>query len=184
MKSTAGERSASPAFAPNPILELEQAIRRVRPARLVRRRSDSSLVCTPAAIDPRTDASGVWLVAAYDEELLTGLIQEPMVNVSFDVRDDTWLSLSGIARATRNRDLIARMWSASWRPVFAARDVDPAPTREDPRLILIHVDVRRAERISGSPPRATVLFERYHRTRGGPGGGPAANLELRPRRHW
>jgi general stress protein 26 len=184
MKSTAGDPPVSPAFAPNPILELEQVIHRVRPARLVRRRIDGALVCTPAAIDPRTDASGVWLVAAYDEGVLADLIQEPTVNVSFDVRENSWLSLSGVARATRNRDLIARMWSSSWRPVVAPPDADAQPTREGPRLVLIHVEVRRAERFSGTPPGATVLFDRFHRTRAGPDGGLSANLELRPRRKW
>lgn len=187
MRSAAGDGSASPAFAPNPILELGNVIQRVRPARLVRRLADGSLVCNAVAIDPRTDASGVWLVAAYDEDMLTGLIQEPSVNVSFDVRESAWLSLSGTARATRNRDLIGRMWSTTWQPVFAGPGKEPAPTSQDPRLILIHVQVRRAERVAGMPPRTTVLFERSHRTASGASGlvsGPAANLELRRRRHW
>lgn len=187
MKSTAGDRSASPAFSPNPVLELEHVIRQVRPARLVRRLVDGSLVCNPVAIDPRTDASGVWVVTGYDDDILTGLIQEPAVNVSFDVRENTWLSLSGTARATRNRDLIGRMWSSAWRIVFASPGVEPAPTGQDPRLVLIHLDVERAERVTGTPPRVTLLFDRSHRTRSGPSGlasGPAGNLELRPRRHW
>jgi general stress protein 26 len=82
------------------------------------------------------------------------------VNLSY-YRDGTreWVSVSGTARVSRDREAIRRLYQPDWRAWFAdqggGRDGGP----DDPRLTLVLVDADSVIYMKSGTPRPVVLFE-------------------------
>jgi general stress protein 26 len=82
------------------------------------------------------------------------------VNLSY-YKDRTreWVSVSGIATVSRDRAKIRELYAPDWKVWFGAEGDERHGTPDDPRMVLIGVDVHAAMFLEVNKPQPIVLFE-------------------------
>lgn len=70
-----------------------------------------------------------------------------------------WISVSGIATASRDRQKITQLYAADWKVWFPDEGDPRHGTPDDPRLVLIGVNVHAAEFLEVNKPKPVVLYE-------------------------
>jgi general stress protein 26 len=78
----------------------------------------------PMAIADRTADGRVWFVSSIDSAKLDELTENPDVNVAMQ-EGSRFLSISGAARATRDRDKINELWNDAYSVYFSEGPNDP-----------------------------------------------------------
>lgn len=132
----------------------------IETAMFTTRRLDGRLVSRPMATQESDAIADFWFVTDGDSDKLDELEHDPHVNLSY-YRDRTreWVSVSGTARISRDREQIRRLYQPDWRAWFAdaggERDGGPG----DPRLTLVLVDADSVVYMVSDTPRPVVLFE-------------------------
>ena len=169
-------RSAPPAEKLNRLYEL---IEDIEVAMLTTRRRDGSLVSRPMATQHRADGAHFWFVAESGSPKLQEIAVDPNVNLAY-YKDRTreWVSVSGIAKLSRDRAKIRELYETSWKAWFGDRGGNQDGGPEDPRMVLIGVDARAAHfmTVEKSAPVAVVRVPQGQGHRGarrdgrGPGG--------------
>ena len=111
---------------------LRELVRRFDTAMLVTRTGDGGMRARPLAIADSGDDGALYFSTAIESPKVQELEADPHVNV---VMQDgrRFVSLSGVARIVRDRGLIDRLWSASWKIWFPEG-------RDDPSLCLLRVE--------------------------------------------
>ena len=91
---------------------------------------------------------------------LDELAREPHVNLAY-YKDRTreWISVSGIATVSKDRETIRKLYAADWRAWFSNEGDPRHGTPEDPRMVLIGVDVHSAIFLEVTKSQPVVLFE-------------------------
>ncbi|MEP6689508.1 MAG: pyridoxamine 5'-phosphate oxidase family protein [Gemmatimonadaceae bacterium] len=124
------------------------------------RRLDGRLISRAMQTQPRDAVADLWFVTSTESHKLEDLLHDPHVNLSY-YKDRTreWVSVSGVANVSKSRELIRKLYKPDWRAWFGdeggARNGGP----DDPRLVLILVDVDLATYLKIDKPRPVVLFE-------------------------
>jgi general stress protein 26 len=140
--------------------ELRKLVKDIEVAMMTTRREDGHLVSRPMAI--QTDAPGAdfWFVTAKDTDKVLELTQDPHVNLGF-YKDRTreFVSVSGTAVLTDDRDLIRQLYAPDWKAWFEDQGGAFDGSPNDPRFLLIGVDAVSAHFLSIDKPQAVVLFE-------------------------
>jgi general stress protein 26 len=129
-------------------------------AMMTTRRPDGHLESRAMATQKRAPGADVWFVTMEGTQKLRDLESDPHVNLAY-YKDGTreWVSVSGIASVTRDRARIHELYMPDWKAWFAD-DGDPRHgTKDDPRMVLIGVDVHAAVFLEVNKPRPVVLFE-------------------------
>lgn len=124
------------------------------------RRPDGHLVSRAMATQKRAPGADLWFVTSTDTHKVEELEEEPHVNVSY-YKDRTreWVSVSGTARVTQDRETIRRLYAEDWKAWFA-KDGDPRHgTPDDPRIVVIGIQVHSAVFFESTKPQPVVLFE-------------------------
>lgn len=133
----------------------------IETAMMTTRRPDGHLRSRAMANQKPAAGADLWFVTAAESEKLRDLAHDPHVNLSY-FKDGSreWVSVSGIATISRDRQKIRELYAPDWKIWFGADDRDPRHgTADDPRLVLIGVDIHAAEFLELNKPRALVLFE-------------------------
>lgn len=129
-------------------------------AMMTTRRPDGFLVSRPMQTQGRESVADLWFVTSNDTHKLDELEFDPHVNLAF-YKDRTreWVSVSGTARLSRDRDTIHRLYKPDWRAWFGdeggARDGGP----DDPRLTLVLVEAHSVTYLKSDRPTPLILFE-------------------------
>ena len=91
---------------------------------------------------------------------LDELASDPHINLAYYTdRTREWVSVAGLAKVSRDREIIRQLYAPDWKIWFAS-DGDPRHgTPEDPRMVLIGVDVHSAVYLEVNKPQPVVLFE-------------------------
>jgi len=124
------------------------------------RRRDGRLVSRPMATQTQAKGRDLWFVTDIESHKLDELEFDPQVNLAY-YKDRTreWVSVSGTATITQDRNLIHELYRRDWKAWFGdeggARDGGP----DDPRLALILVDVESVVYLKVDKPQPVVLFE-------------------------
>ena len=140
--------------------QLYELIEGIQVAMFTTRRADGHLVSRPMATQTQADDVDLWFVTDGDTNKLDELAHDPHVNLSY-YREKTreWVSVSGIARVTRDRARIHELYRPDWKAWFGdqggARDGGP----DDPRLTLVEVTADSVVYMKNDTPRPVVLFE-------------------------
>jgi general stress protein 26 len=145
----------------NPDLEkLHDQINDIEIAMMTTRRPDGHLQSRAMATQKRAAGADLWFVALDDSEKLRDLAADPHVNLSY-YKDRTreWISVSGIAHVTRERTKIHELYAPDWKIWFPRGDDPRHGTKDDPRMVLIGVDVHAAVFLEVNKPQPVVLFE-------------------------
>jgi general stress protein 26 len=139
--------------------ELYDLIRGIEIAMLTTRREDGQLVSRPMATQVAAEGADLWFVTDLTTHKMDELRFDPHVNVSY-YKDRTreWVSVSGTATVTQDRDKIRELWRPDWRAWFPGAG-ENSGTPEDPRIALIAVDAESVVYMVSTKPMPVVLFE-------------------------
>jgi general stress protein 26 len=140
--------------------KLYELIEHIETAMFTTRRADGRLVSRPMATQKRASGADLWFVTARSSEKLDELRNDPHVNLAyFNNRTKEWVSVSGKARVVDDRAKIHELYAADWRAWFGDEGGSKDGTPDDPRMILIGVDVELAMFLEVNKPQPVVLFE-------------------------
>jgi len=129
-------------------------------AMLTTRRPDGQLCSRAMATQKRAAGADVWFVTLEESGKLAEVAFDPHVNLSY-YKDRTreWVSVSGVATVSRDRDKIRELWAPDWQAWFPKGDDPRHGTADDPRMVLIGVNVHAAVFLEVNKPQPVVLFE-------------------------
>ncbi len=129
-------------------------------AMMTTRRPDGHLESRAMATQKRAAGADLRFVTADGSGKLRDLQEDPHVNLSY-YRDRTreWISVSGIASISRDREKIRELYAADWKAWFPGEGDPRHGTPDDPRFVLIGVDIHTAVFFEVDKPQPLVLFE-------------------------
>jgi general stress protein 26 len=144
----------------NELTKLYTHIDDIEVAMMTTRRSDGHLQSRAMATQKRVSGADLWFVTLEGSPKLRDLSADPHVNLSY-YKDRTreWVSVSGLARITNERQKIHELWAPDWAAWFPKGDDPRHGTKDDPRMVLIGVDVHAAMFLEVNKPQPVVLFE-------------------------
>lgn len=99
---------------------------------LVTRSADGQLRSRPMQIAGREADSDLWFVTSREAGKVEEIDHDPNVCITL-TKGRTFLSLSGKARIVTDSAKLDELWSEAWKVWFPAG-------KDDPQLVLIHVD--------------------------------------------
>ena len=129
-------------------------------AMMTTRRPDGHLESRAMANQKRAAGADLWFVTADGTAKLRDIERDPHVNLAY-YKDRTreWISVSGLATISRDRDKIRELYAPDWSFWFP-KGADPRHgTADDPRFVLIGVDVQAAVFLEVNKPTPVVLYE-------------------------
>jgi general stress protein 26 len=151
--------------------ELYELIDGIEIAMMTTRRPDGHLVSRPMATQGREAVADLWYVTDITTHKLDELERDPHVNLAFyNGRTREWVSVSGTATISQDRETIRRLYKPDWKAWFkeenqhndgggATRSDPRAGTPDDPRIALVLVEANSVTYLKVDKPRPVVLFE-------------------------
>jgi general stress protein 26 len=141
--------------------DLYKLIDDIETAMLTTRRADGHLVSRPMQTQRRTTGTDLWFMTNAESEKFEELAGDPHVNVAYykpSTRE--WVSVSGRAILTRDRDLIDSLYDKDWR-IWLGDEGDGKRTGgpHDPRIALILVEAEHAVYMKKDRPKLVMLFQ-------------------------
>lgn len=129
-------------------------------AMMTTRRLDGHLESRAMATQKRAAGADLWFVTLDGSGKLRDLEHDPHVNLAY-YKDRTreWISVSGIASVSRDRQKIRELYASDWRAWFPDEGDPRHGTPDDPRMVLIGVDVHAAVFLEVNKPQPLVLYE-------------------------
>src|SRR5688500_19297113 len=124
------------------------------------RRADGHLQSRAMATQKRAQGADLWFVTNDGTQKLRDLAADPHVNLSY-YKDRTreWVSVSGIATISRDRETIRELWAPDGQAWFPKGNDPRHGTADDPRMVLSGVNVHAAALLEGNKPQTVVGFE-------------------------
>ena len=129
-------------------------------AMMTTRRADGHLEARPMATQKRAGGADLWFVSAEGTAKLRDLEGDPHVNLAY-YKDRTreWISVSGVATISRDREKIRELYAPDWKIWFTEEGDPRHGTPEDPRMVLIGVKIHGAVFMEVNKPQPVVLYE-------------------------
>ncbi|HET7231579.1 MAG TPA: pyridoxamine 5'-phosphate oxidase family protein [Longimicrobium sp.] len=160
MSQDATPHGAEPVPADKKLNDLYKLVDGISVAMFTTRRLDGRLVSRPMQTQERDAIADFWFVTDGDSDKLDELQHDPHVNLSY-YRDRTreWVSVSGIARISHDREQIRRLYKPDWRAWFGDEGGERDGGPGDPRLTLVLVDADSVIYMKSDTPTPVVLFE-------------------------
>ena len=140
--------------------KLHEHIDDIEIAMMTTRRPDGHLQSRAMATQKRAAGADLWFVTLDGGSKLRDIAADPHINLSY-YKDRTreWVSVSGIATITRDRQKIHELHAPDWQAWFP-KEGDPLHgTADDPRMVLIGVEVHAAAFLEVDKPQPVVLYE-------------------------
>jgi len=135
-------------------------IEEIKIAMMTTRRPDGHLESRAMANQKRAGGADLWFVTADGSGALRDLDYDPHVNLAYYKSSSyEWVSVSGIASLSRDRAKIAELYASDWKAWFGQEGDPRHGTPDDPRIVLIGVDVHAAVFLEVNKPKPVVLFE-------------------------
>jgi general stress protein 26 len=140
--------------------DLYDLIDGIEVAMFTTRRSDGHLVTRPMQVQERTAGTDLWFVTDLETHKLDELAHDPHVNLGFyNNKSREWVSVSGTAIITQDRDLVRGLYKPDWKAWFPKIDDTRNGGPDDPRIALILVEAHSAIYMKTNKPRPVILFE-------------------------
>ena len=129
-------------------------------AMMTTRRSDGHLRSRAMANQKRAAGADLWFVCREGTAKLADLAQDPHVNLTyFNASSYEWVSVSGLATVTQDRSKVRELYAEDWKAWFPDEGDPRHGTPDDPRMVLIGVQIHGAEFLEVNKPAPIVLFE-------------------------
>ena len=140
--------------------QLYEMVDEIEVAMMTTRRPDGHLESRAMATQKRAAGADLWFVAAEGSGKTRDIAADPHVNLAYYKEGSyEWVSASGIAHLSRDRDRIRELYAPDWRGWFGDEGDPRHGTPDDPRIVLIGVHVHAAVFLEVSKPKPIVLFE-------------------------
>ncbi len=124
------------------------------------RRADERLVTRPMQVQERTSGTDLWFVTDIEANKLEELAGDPHVNLGFyNNKSREWVSVSGKAIITQDRDLVHAMYKPDWKIWFPSEGGKRDGGPDDPRLALVLVEALSVIYFKKTRPTPVILFE-------------------------
>jgi general stress protein 26 len=135
-------------------------IEEIEVAMMTTRRPDGHLESRAMANQKQAAGADLWFVTAEGTGKLRDIAHDPHVNLAYyKTAAYYWVPPWGGARVTTARPTIRELYEPDWKAWFGA-DGDPRHgTADDPRIVLIGIDVHAAVFLEVNKPKPVVLFE-------------------------
>jgi len=129
-------------------------------AMMTTRRPDGHLESRAMATQQQADGADLWFVTAEGSAKLHDIAYDPHVNLAyFKPKSSEWVSVSGIARLSKDPGTIRELHKPDWR-IYFGKNGDPRHgTADDPRIVLIGIDIHAAVFLEVNKPKPVLLFE-------------------------
>jgi general stress protein 26 len=129
-------------------------------AMMCTRRRDGHLRSRAMANQRRANGADLWFVTTEGSDKLADLAHDSHVNLSYYRNSSReWISVAGLAKISRDREKIQELYAPDWRMWFPGEGDPRHGTAEDPRMVLIGIDIHAAEFLEVDKPKAVVLYE-------------------------
>lgn len=129
-------------------------------AMMTTRRTDGHLRSRAMANQRRAGGADLWFVTSDDTAKLEDLAHDPHVNLAYyKDSNKSWVSVSGTAVVSRDRQKIRELYAPDWKAWFAEAGDPRHGTPDDPRMVLVGVTVHAAEFLEVNKSRPVLLFE-------------------------
>jgi general stress protein 26 len=129
-------------------------------AMLTTRRADGHLVSRAMATQDRAPGADIWFVTTEGSAKLQNIAADSHVNLTyFNESSREWISISGTAVVSRDRETIARLYKPDWAIWFPKGDDPRDGTADDPRMVLIGITVAAATYLEVTQAKPVVLYE-------------------------
>jgi general stress protein 26 len=140
--------------------KLYDMIEELDTAMLTTRRADGHLVSRAMANQKHAPGADLWFVTTEGSGKLDDLAADPHINLAY-YKDRTreWVSVAGLAKVSRDRDTIHQLYMPDWKAWFPDEGNKRHGTADDPRMVLIGVDVHSAVFLEVNKPQPVVLYE-------------------------
>ena len=142
------------------LADLYKMIDELDTAMLTTRRRDGHMVSRAMANQKHAPGADLWFVTIEGAAKLDELANDPHVNLAY-YKDRTreWVSVAGLARVSRDRNIIHQLYAPDWKVWFPEEGDPRHGTADDPRMVLIGVDVHSAVYLEVNKPQPVVLYE-------------------------
>ena len=129
-------------------------------AMMTTRRPDGHLRSRAMANQKRASGADLWFVCRDGTAKLADLAYDPHINLTY-YKDGSreWVSVSGLATVTQDRAKVRELYAEDWRAWFPDEGDPRHGTPDDPRMVLIGVQIHGAEFLEVNKPKPVVLFE-------------------------
>ena len=146
-------------------------------AMMTTRRPDGQLVSRAMQTQERRSQADLWFVTNVESHKLEELAHDPHVNLAY-YKDRTreWVSVSGTAILTRDRDLVHGLYKPDWKAWFGDEGGERNGGPDDPRIALILVE---ANSVVYSKKDRPALVAAFQIARAMIGGGEPKVADLR-----
>ena len=140
--------------------KLYEMVQDIEIAMMTTRRPDGHLDSRPMATQKRASGADLWFVTAEGVGRLRDLQSDPHVNLAY-YKDRTreWISVSGLATISRDRAKIKELYAPDWKMWFNDEGDPRHGTPDDPRMVLIGIQIHGAVFMEVDKPQAVVLYE-------------------------
>jgi general stress protein 26 len=140
--------------------DLYKLIDGIETAMITTRRADGHLVSRAMATQRRTAGADLWFMTNAESEKFEEIAKDPHVNVSY-YRDRTreWVSVSGHAILSKDRDLIDSLYAPDWKMWLGDQGGKYDGGPHDPRIAIILVEAHSVTYSKKDRPTPMVLFE-------------------------
>jgi general stress protein 26 len=140
--------------------ELYDLIKGIETAMFTTRGPTGQLVSRPMATQDRIEGADLWFVTNADTHKLDELGLDPHVNCAYyNNRTHEWVSVSGVAHVSKNRNRIRQLYKENWKAWFGDEGGDRDGGPNDPRIALIMVEAEIATYMKVNKLRPILLFE-------------------------
>ena len=144
----------------NELAKFYELIDEIEVAMMTTRRPDGHLESRAMANQKRAGGADLWFVTAEDTGKVHHIEHDPHVNLAYYKPGSyEWVSASGIASLSRDRSKIRELYEPDWKMWFPDEGDARHGTPDDPRLVLIGVDIHGAVFLEVNKPQPVVLYE-------------------------
>lgn len=127
---------------------------------MVTKRTDGHLVSRAMSTLRQADGADLWFVTGGATGKVHELEHDQHVNLAYyHPRTREWISVSGLAKVSHDRAKIKELYAPDWKAWFPEEGDPRHGTPEDPRIVLIGVDIHAAAFWEVNKPQPVVLFE-------------------------
>jgi general stress protein 26 len=123
--------------------ELYGLIEGIEIAMMTTRRADGSLVSRPMATQERLPGTDLWFVTDNESDKIAEIDADPQVSLAY-FKNWEWVSVSGTATISTDRDMIRELYKPDWKAWFGDEGGERDGGPDDPRFALILVDATSA----------------------------------------
>jgi general stress protein 26 len=130
-------------FTKTELGKLYEMIEQLDTAMMTTRRPDGHLESRPMANQRSISGADLWFVTSEGTAKLRDLESDPHINLAYyNDRTREWISVSGIATVSRDRQKLRQLYAADWKIWFPDDGDSRHGTPDDPGMVLIGVDVQ------------------------------------------